>query len=109
MINVNTALYELSYDDENVILIDKRTNELIIRVFSDNINQVNIKAPNSDVNISAKNINMKAKEYIEFNSELPENIASVFINTNKDEVDQIKQENAKVLRESELTFLSDKL
>lgn len=107
MINVNTATYELSYDDETVILIDKRTNELIIRVFSDDIKQVNIKAPNSDIDISAKNISMKAKEYIELNSELPENVASVFINTNETEVEKIKKENEEILSENKLTFFSN--
>lgn len=81
MIKYSNAAYELSYDDDFVVLVDKKTNELIIRVFGDNIKTLNVDASKSDFKLNAKSVEVEAEEYVDIYTKTLKEIPSIFLNT----------------------------
>ena len=80
MINVNTEKYELSYDDDYILIVDKTSDELIVRLFNKDIKNLNINAENTNLNLNVKNFKIVADEEIKIDSKLPRNVPSIFLN-----------------------------
>lgn len=85
---VTTEYYDLSYDDECVVLVDKTNSELIIRIFNKDIKKIDINS-NADLNLNVNNFNLTSKNKIKINSELDRSKPSIFINCSEEEIEKI--------------------
>lgn len=83
MTNIKTTKYDLSYDDDYVILIDKTSDELIIRLFNDEINTLNIQGEKTALNLNVKSFSLLSEKEIKLKSKMSETtpkIPSIFLN-----------------------------
>lgn len=86
---VTTEKYDLSYDDDCVVLVDKINDELIIRLFNKDIKKIDVNS-DSDLNLYVNSFNLLSKNEIIMRSEIDKRIPSVFINCSDEEVKNIK-------------------